>query len=1852
MAYTCVASGSFHQGDSRFTYSRNAQCVANSACAIAWKSLGKEFSTFAIDSILLSGDALYRSLRNEGCVGGNRFLFPDEIPHEFTVAGNEVRVDISYVYDALYPVTRDLLDDSIAELACELELLFVGATVNVGFLFTGLNVTVGFWHSQDKYFLFDPHAVNEHRQHDISIRGNNLARLFACDSYISLASLLLCNVVYEANAHQYSITQLKFDSHVASASLDFVFNPVITPLPSLNFTPTPHCPSPEFLILNDSINESLSQCPSPDFLQDPKLNTLYPVVVISPLRKFKSLPNLETPRKGPGRPKKLKRGRPKVLNTTKDEQIAAAKKKYTDNHPDKNVDDACRHRETHPDSHREAVRIYSQSHPEVNREAVGRYSQTHPEVNREAVGRYSQTHPEVNREAVQRYSQTHPEVNREAVGRYSQKNPDASRQRVAIFRLKNPMLSELRHLPAALARHIFHHGPMGSWEGELLNNIPAFNLNKISLWDDSIFKCSYCGARLFEEEKGRKKWCCGQGANNVLNLQPLQESFYSDRRFLDRARAYNDMFAFCALELSGGYRHPSGLSFFKIEGRMYHQVYNLSDSGQKFTTKAGDVQFVNRSRMYIDDGEERRNIALGRSLDGGIIDLITRFLSQENPYIVHYRRLGSEPAVNAHLDFQVTSRATHGPILGDRQTGVEVHAVLSTEETVYEPRKLTIWKVGSGRPSSINLFSPLMEPFQYPLLYPHGTLGWHIGRLDNFNKKLSQYDYSRCLLLSDPRFSHLGRLSQAWQVEMYARYEEERLNYIKFTQTKSVENAMRIGPLDEVETVTRGGHQAGRQVLNDIANDETVQGEGGIQAGKVYLPSSFTGGPRYMKLRYENAMALVSRLGFPTFFLTFTYSATWEENKRACPRGSGRSDPSTACRVFYIKLLELLRDLRSGAMFGRSVYIVHVIEMQMRGLPHAHIVFKIEGDGPVQAADIDSIIRADIPSKEEAGGRLRALVLRHMVHGPCGTDHRTDFPCWDSDKGSCTKFFPKPPCETTHVDERGFVQYRRDYNNEGSITSRNRSIPVHDGWVVPYNSALLLKYEAHINLEVASTRRVIKYLFKYLMKGGSLQNVKVTPLSKQDDEVEHYVTKRMVGASDACWRLLDFPISKSEPTVECLPVHLEGKQNVCFRPNNLTHATSGATSDLIFYFNRPRDPMFDNLTYQCFFEQYIVHSKRPSSAEVYEHPDGKHFLTSRKRGQKICRLFWVSPNRSEQYFLRLLLMIIPCRGYADLLARGGDGCTTFQQVARTLGLVEDEDEYHQALKEAARFMVGPRLRSFFVLLCNMGAPAALLWDAFRDTLCEDHLERNPLDHDVAFKLGLIEIDRSLRRQGSCLADHGLPIVDDDTTELGRELLIYGENQQRSLVDEWEPKLSNDQRVVFDYVRSILHGQVGSRSIKLIFLDGPGGYGKTFLIHVILAYVRSLNRVAIAVASSGIAAGSLPGGTTAHSMFRLPLDLGDGTGYWNLTNGSQRAELIRAAQLIVFDEAPMAHRYIFEIIDRSLRNLMNSPEPFGNKIFLCCGDFRQIAPVVAKARTPADIACVSLCASSLWSSFKIFSLSTPHRTSGSTAYSEFLLKVGNGTIRSVDFEEGRGCSSLIPLSGIRYVTSLHDLVDFVFPVCDLSHTDRIAGRAILSTMNTNVQQINNAVLNLTDGFVHELRSADSVDKEHDDGMDVDVHLLNQATGKGVPDHVLRLKIGSVCLVMRNLNIDSGLVNGTKVIVTAIRPRLITVRLPGQRDSICIPRIQFVFPFVEGSPLRVRRLQFPLMLAYSMTGHKSQGQTIDRVGVDLRSDCFTHGQLYVLLSRVRHPDDIVVLVHPDRVHEGVAYAKNIVYDELLR
>jgi ATP-dependent DNA helicase PIF1 len=124
---------------------------------------------------------------------------------------------------------------------------------------------------------------------------------------------------------------------------------------------------------------------------------------------------------------------------------------------------------------------------------------------------------------------------------------------------------------------------------------------------------------------------------------------------------------------------------------------------------------------------------------------------------------------------------------------------------------------------------------------------------------------------------------------------------------------------------------------------------------------------------------------------------------------------------------------------------------------------------------------------------------------------------------------------------------------------------------------------------------------------------------------------------------------------------------------------------------------------------------------------------------------------------------------------------------------------------------------------------------------------------------------------------------------------------------------------------------------------------------------------------------------------------------------------------------------------------------------------------------------------------------------------------------------------------------------------------------------------------------------------------------------------------------------GLCNGTRLEVLRMHKNLIECKiLTGNRkgEVELIPRVTLnlegFYPFV------LMRHQFPIRLAFSMTINKAQGQTLEYIGIDLRSPAFAHGQLYVALGRTRGYDRIKILLHPEQTSNKT---KNVVFKEVL-
>ena len=159
-------------------------------------------------------------------------------------------------------------------------------------------------------------------------------------------------------------------------------------------------------------------------------------------------------------------------------------------------------------------------------------------------------------------------------------------------------------------------------------------------------------------------------------------------------------------------------------------------------------------------------------------------------------------------------------------------------------------------------------------------------------------------------------------------------------------------------------------------------------------------------------------------------------------------------------------------------------------------------------------------------------------------------------------------------------------------------------------------------------------------------------------------------------------------------------------------------------------------------------------------------------------------------------------------------------------------------------------------------------------------------------------------------------------------------------------------------------------------------------------------------------------------------------------------------------------------------------------------------------------------------------------------------------------------------------------------------------------------------------------------------------LNSLTLSGIPPHSLKLKLFQPVILLRNINQNIGLCNGSRFILKTLHDKIIDVEIAtgthaGKRHLL--PKTPMTPPDT-GLPFVFRRLQFPIKPAFAITINKSQGQTLDAVGIYLRKPVFTHGQLYVALSRVTDPGNITI-AQPITNAFPPATITNVVYSEIL-
>ncbi|KAI5404740.1 hypothetical protein KIW84_051774 [Lathyrus oleraceus] len=245
-----------------------------------------------------------------------------------------------------------------------------------------------------------------------------------------------------------------------------------------------------------------------------------------------------------------------------------------------------------------------------------------------------------------------------------------------------------------------------------------------------------------------------------------------------------------------------------------------------------------------------------------------------------------------------------------------------------------------------------------------------------------------------------------------------------------------------------------------------------------------------------DGMAIYSKVGFPDLFITFTCNPNLPEIQRDLNplKLKPRDRLDSIARVLKMKFDNLLTYMTKKGVLGKVHAYMYTIEFQKRGLPHAHIlIFLHPSNKYPEPSDIDKIISTEVPDSLKQP-KLYNLVKTHMVHRSCGLEN-PKCPCMKD--GKCSKYFPMKFQDVTIVNQRGYPVYIR---RDNGYTIEKNGIKFHSVHVVPLNPSLLMKYEAHVNMEWCNQSTSIKYLLKYINKGSDRISTVIIPIKSAGDE--------------------------------------------------------------------------------------------------------------------------------------------------------------------------------------------------------------------------------------------------------------------------------------------------------------------------------------------------------------------------------------------------------------------------------------------------------------------------------------------------------------------------------------------------------------------------------------------------------------------------------------------------------------------------------------------------------------------------------------------------------------------------------
>ena len=709
--------------------------------------------------------------------------------------------------------------------------------------------------------------------------------------------------------------------------------------------------------------------------------------------------------------------------------------------------------------------------------------------------------------------------------------------------------------------------PCGVWNQECRHGCGYFHLS--SATSSTKSKCCANGVLSSVSENFNEELMMKVGLDELPHFLKL---VLSDFRFRQDCTKYNNLFAMAATKVCNycddtGYTNRGpGTHSVHLTGRIVHFLRKINSSNKY---GCGMPHFVFDTSASLACSSEFGNIKKD------VVEAISKGLKAENPICKELKQIGidaqrgdSSGCVNL-----IPTMVNHPTEKGKTR----VFAVLNSRRSDNMSLEVT---TKSGSVSDVKMNSNVVECLCYPLLHPHGEPGYSndlkaelspseyvmsrilmperkgqtyltalskhetIVRIDSRtgepfssdcdDNQIEEHgiDINMRQLLRVNRHILMDRLCQYWLLDLFSRVRDDRLSVIE-----QLRDRILMGQTRQEKKIYSA---------DDDIDEEERRGAGYIDEPKrsSYLPDSVHGSQRHMSNLAKNALVLVSEFGCPHVFLTLTCNPEWPEILSQLLSGQTAFDrPDVTVPVFKSRLDKFKTNIRNRKYFQSRevIYLLHVIEYQYRGLPHAHMVFRLNNAQDTNATNqndlfefVDQNFTAEMPRFEgeelanilwwDDGHKLTdeykekavAMVRKHNLHN-CAVAVNG---CKKNVSDRCRRGYSRT--ETilqTYLDPlTDRVVYRRRHQD--------------DLKVVPYNlQIMMMDWDSHINVEFSGTQHCVVYLYKYLFKGPKRRE-KIEMHAEQNndsqDEIKLYIYGQIVCAMGAMWRFFgyqDYPAS-------------------------------------------------------------------------------------------------------------------------------------------------------------------------------------------------------------------------------------------------------------------------------------------------------------------------------------------------------------------------------------------------------------------------------------------------------------------------------------------------------------------------------------------------------------------------------------------------------------------------------------------------------------------------------------------------------------------------------------------------------